>query len=377
MEVMHLFRLCLGQLHVGQPLPWNIYNEQRQLLLHKDYLVQSHEQMEALLERGMYVDQEDFDRHEQAQQQLDRRSAPALLWTSLQTNVAHLLTQQLSGPGFALALGDAVDDLHFAVNHQREEGLYESLSRDRPQDYAITHAMQAAFVGNLVADRMGWSDADRKRLTEASLTMNLGMTSLQAQLAMQATPLSSAQRQAVADHGHHSRELLEQSGVTDADWLHAVEHHHVTPNGGPLPAHHAQFGELACLMHYIDVYLAKISARMTRPAMPSHLATRAFFINGGGAANPHVSALIKVLGVYPPGSCVQLANGETSIVVRRSDVAHQPEVCSLVDAQGGSLPEPVRRNTAQDKFKVVQGLPRSKLGRNIPPLSKLTQALAA
>jgi HD-GYP domain-containing protein (c-di-GMP phosphodiesterase class II) len=374
---MNLLRLSLDQLQVGRPLPWSVYNEQCQLLLHQGCLLQSQAQLEALLERGMYVDQADFDRHEQTRQHGERRSASALLWASLQTSVAHLLTHQLSGPDFALALGDAADDLHFAVKHQREEGLYESLSRDRPQDYAITHAMQAAFVGNLVAERMGWSESDRKRLTEASLTMNLGMTSLQAQLAMQLTPLSSGQRQAVADHGHLGRELLEQSGVTDTDWLHAVEHHHVTPNGGPLPANHAQFGELACLMHYTDVYLAKISARMSRPAMPSHLATRAFFVNGGGAANPHVSALIKELGVYPPGSCVQLANGETSIVVRRGDAAHQPEVCSLVDARGGSLPEPVRRNTAQDKFKVVHALPRSKLGQNIPSLSKLTQALAA
>jgi HD-GYP domain-containing protein (c-di-GMP phosphodiesterase class II) len=374
---MNLFRLCVEQLQIGQPLPWDVYNEQSQLLLHRGYELQSSSQLAALIERGMYVDQGEFDDEALDRARTAQRREPAALWMDMQSRMTRLLTQPLSCPDLPKAMKEATDDVQFALTHHRDEVLYESLIRDSPQDYAVSHAMQTAFVAHLIAERMGWKGADLQRLTEASLTMNLGMTELQSQLAIQLTPLSSDQRQAVAQHGRQGRHKLEQAGISDVAWLNAVEHHHVTPDGGPLPAHHGKLGELACLMHYTDVYLAKISARSSRPAMPSHLATRAFFVKGGGAANPYVSALIKELGVYPPGCCVRLANGETGVVVRRGEVAHQPEVCSLLDAKGESLAEPVSRNTAQDRFKIVDAMPRGKLSSRLPNRQRLNQAMAA
>jgi HD-GYP domain-containing protein (c-di-GMP phosphodiesterase class II) len=367
---MLLLRLCTDQIQVGHPLPWNVYDEHSQLLLHRGYLLQDQPQLAQLVARGAFADQADVDRHEREQRQAARRADPVALWADLQQRMAQLLRGAPAedpddapgvphgAPDLASTLQDIAQDLLHTVDHHREIALFEALQGDDPQHYAVSHVLQTAFVTNLVGSRLGWSEAERTTLTQAALSMNLGMTALQAELALQRTPLNRAQRQAVDEHGHLSRALLEQAGVTDLLWLHAVEHHHLTPNGGPLPEHHAQAGDLACMLHYADVYLAKISARATRPALPSHVAARTFFIQTNGQHNPYVAALIKEVGVYPPGSCVRLANGDIGVVVRRGEVAHQPRVRSLLDAQGRPLPQALNRDTSLAPFKVTDALPR-------------------
>ena len=46
------------------------------------------------------------------------------------------------------------------------------------------------------------------------------------------------------------------------------------------------------------------------------------------------AALIKGLGVYPPGDFVKLRNGETAIVVQRTAAGNAPIVAVLADAGG-------------------------------------------
>jgi HD-GYP domain-containing protein (c-di-GMP phosphodiesterase class II) len=363
-------------LNVGKPLPWNVFNEQSQLLLSKGYTLRDHEQLDALLQRGMFVDQGDFDQHQRTAQQDARRHDPSQLWQWVQGRLGSLLNAAEPTEGWSHDLHEVADEVNWAMTDQREPSLFETLAKDDPREYAVAHAMQTAFLSCLVGERMGWSEDERRRLTHAALTMNVGMNALQTQLTNQLGPLSSQQRDAVRDHGRTSRAWLERAGITDRDWLHAVEHHHVTPNGGALTEHAKQAGDLACMMHYNDVYLAKISARASRAALPSHVASRTLFMQADGQRNPFVSSLIKELGIYPPGSCVKLANGETGVVVQRGEAAHLPKVCSLLDPVGRAFPEPVRRDTALAPFKVVDALPRGALAKRLPTSRRLQEAVA-
>jgi len=373
---MKLFRLCSDQVQPQHPLPWNVYNDSSQLLLHRGYVLQDTAQVEALVSRGVYVDQQDFDAHASDVAREHRRRDAVALWQDLNQRVSRLMNPALDGPAFTQDIHEACDDLKHGMAQQLDASLFELLHADDPQSYAVTHAMQTAVVASLVGQRMGWGERERDTLIQASLTMNLGMSALQSTLSMQLGPLSGPQRQAVDAHGRHSRDLLEARGVTDTDWLNAVEQHHVTPNGGPLPAHHAQLGEAACMLHYVDVYLAKISSRASRPAMASHLAAKSLFVQADGARNPYVSALIKEIGVYPPGSAVRLANGEIGIVVRRGEAAHLPEVHSVISGTGQPLRQAVLRNTAEGAFKVTEALPRGRLSQSLDRRALFAQAAA-
>lgn len=376
-RAMKLFQLCSDQVQPQHPLPWNVYNESSQLLLSRGHVLQDAAQVTALIARGVYVDQTDHEAHQQSAQRQARRQDAVTLWESLHQRMAQLLAQPADATAFQQTMQDACEDVRHALTHHQEASLFELLHTDDPASYAVSHSVQTAFVANLVGQRMGWSESECDTLGQAALTMNLGMLPLQSTLAMQLTPLSPQQRQAVHDHGAIGRRALEARGVTDATWLHAVEHHHVTPNGGPLPTQHAEHGEMACMLHYADVYLAKISARASRPAMPSHIAARSLFQQADGAHNPYVAALIKEIGVYPPGSCVRLANGEIGIVVRRGEAAHLPEVHSLIDANGQPMPQALRRDTAQAAHKVTEALPRGRLSQRLNRRALFAQPAAA
>lgn len=376
-RAMKLFRLCSDQVQPQHPLPWNVYNENSQLLLSRGYVLQDISQVNALISRGVYVDQQAYDVHQRSEAQQSRRQDAVVLWQALHQRMSQLLTQPMEAAPFQASMDEACSDIQHALTHRQEASLFELLHTDDPASYAVSHSVQTAFVATLIGQRMGWSERDCQTLGQAALTMNVGMSQLQSTLALQLTPLSPQQRQAIQDHGTVGRRALEARGVTDSDWLRAVEHHHVTPDGGPLPARHAEFGEIACMLHYTDVYLAKISARASRPAMPSHTAARSLFVQSDGARNPYVSALIKEIGVYPPGSCVRLANGEIGIVVRRGEAAHLPEVHSLIDGHGQPMPHPRQRNTAEATFKVTEALPRGRLSQRLNRRALFDQAVAA
>ncbi len=374
---MKLLRLCTDQVQPQKALPWNVYNENSQLLLSKGYVLQDIDQVQALILRGVYVDQQEYDQHMASGAMAYRRQDAVTLWNDLHQRMNTLLSPTADPTEFGEGISAAYDDIRHAITHQQEASLFELLHADDPANYAVSHSVQTAFISNLIGQRMGWNESEIETLSHAALTMNLGMTKLQSTLATQLAPLSNAQRLGIHDHGNAGRRALEARGIANPDWLHAVEHHHVTPNGGPLPPNHAQFGEIACMMHYVDVYLAKISARASRPAMPSHLAARSLFVQADGQRNPYVSALIKEIGVYPPGSTVRLANGEIGVVVRRGEAAHLPEVRSLICAKGQPMPEPVRRDTAQAIYKVTEALPRGRLSQKLNRRALFDQAVAA
>ena len=364
---MKFLRLSPDQVQPGQALAWNVYNEHQQLLLHKGYVLQTPEQVRALIERGVFVDQDDFAQHQRQQSQIQRTQNAVALWHDVHRRLEQLLhhADAMSPQAFHEDLHACAQGVSHGIDHQRDASLFELLHADAPDSYAVQHAMQTAFVASLIGQCMGWSASERATLSHAALTMNLGMSRLQSELCNQALPLTPQQRDVVDHHAELSCQHLEAKGVTDKDWLRAVAEHHVTPDGGPLPAHHAQLSEQACMLHYTDVYLAKISARAYRPAMTAHAAARSLFIRADGQRNPYVSALIKELGVYPPGSCVRLANGEVGVVVRRGEAAHLPEVRSLTDPRGQALPAAPLRDTAQAPYKVVEGLPRHALTRRM------------
>lgn len=64
------------------------------------------------------------------------------------------------------------------------------------------------------------------------------------------------------------------------------------------------------------------------------------------------AALVKTLGIYPPGAWVQLASGESGIVVRRSQHAATPRVSVFLNREGMPC-DPLPRDTAQAAYKIT------------------------
>uniref|UniRef100_UPI00097C873D hypothetical protein n=1 Tax=Pelomonas sp. KK5 TaxID=1855730 RepID=UPI00097C873D len=112
-----------------------------------------------------------------------------------------------------------------------------------------------------------------------------------------------------------------------------------------------------------------------RPALSGAAAMRMSWLDAAGQPDEAGSALVKVLGLYPPGSVVRLAQGEIGIVFRRGATATEPMVAALIGKSGTPLTEPVPRDTRLQTQAVAAALaPQElKLRVNVDRLLKLYQ----
>src|SRR5574343_879052 len=107
-------------------------------------------------------------------------------------------------------------------------GLYLlfQLATQSTAGYSASHALICSVLCHLLAHRLDLSPGERDSLARAALTMNIAMTVLQDELAVQSTPLSPAQKTAVDAHANRGAQLLQALGVQDRLWLETVAHHH-------------------------------------------------------------------------------------------------------------------------------------------------------
>lgn len=341
------------RIQVGAALPFNVRDHDGTLLLARGRLIETPEQMQALLARGALVDSVELQALLNPTERVQQARPEELpgLWTTCLDDLSNSLRNS-AREGFLAALQDTTPAVLALVERDKDLAIFQLLRQDGREhvQYGVTHSTHAAITAYLVAQRLGWSADEVQRVFKATLTMNISMLELQGQLAVQTTPPTPEQREAVTAHPHFSRLMLEISGVTDADWLAAVAHHHEKADGSGYPQGRRDSGDLAALVMRADVYTAKLSPRAYRDAIAADKAGRMMFMQEPG--HPMVSALVKAFGVYPPGCFVKLMSGETGLVIKRGATVMTPIVAVVSSPFGASLPTPLRRDTAQRGYAI-------------------------
>jgi hypothetical protein len=337
-------------LRVGAPLPFNIRDHDRTLLLARGQRVHTADQLQALLDRGALVD---IDELLSPADRIRRASATELpgLWNDCLGQVNDTL-RNAHDARFRDVLETASTPVLALVARDPDLAIFQVLRQPGNQHlaYGLNHSTHAAIT---------------------ALTMNISMLELQGQLAVQTTPPTDEQRAAIHAHPHFSRTMLEMAGVTDADWLSAVADHHESPDGSGYPLGRQTVGELAALVRRADIYSAKLSPRAGRHAMAADRAGRQMFMQEPG--QPMIAALVKEFGVYPPGCFVRLASGEAGMVVRRGASVLAPVVAVPGPGNGTASPRCTRRDTSNKAYAVQSVL--SGPPTEVPP--KLLQAMLA
>lgn len=226
--------------------------------------------------------------------------------------------------------------------------------------YSAQHAMTCMVIAELAAEWMEWPPEERRVLALAALSMNLSMAVLQDSLAKQSGSLSDGQRELVVTHAASSADRLVAAGVTDPLWLHVVRHHHTVATAEAVQESDAG-PRLAELLRRVDIYSAKLSRRGSRQSVTPAMAARDACLDASGHPDSIGATLLRVVGLYPPGTFVELANGESAVVIVRGAKAHTPIVASMRRKDGGLLMQPVRRDTLRMGFAVKRGVEPSRV----------------
>lgn len=357
----------------GAPLPFRVLDGYGRLLLATGQRIAGARQLSALMERGACVEWPEVERVRReraaaaggpAIDHAVRRETLFDRWEQFVWKLDTLLRALGRDAGQAAELEGLATQLVALVDREIDAALFIAMRQDdrRFALYGITHAMHTATVALLAARTLGWPVAAQRCLVLAALTMNAAIVELQGRMAEQDDPPTKKQIETLRAHPQASTDLLRASGVADADWLTAVEQHHERPGPGGYPLGVQATSDAAHLLRAADVFMAKVSPRALRaPMVPQQAARQLFQEEGGG---PIAGALIKAIGVHPPGDLVKLKNGEAAIVVQRAVDGHATRVAALLDARGKVLAGAPRRDTAVADFAIAgplldrAGLPR-------------------
>lgn len=373
---MQLVPVAPSALRVGHAVPFSLRDDKGKLLLVAGSVVETETMRTQLLERSLFVDFVESENFQKAlagkvdamvrQNASLGRIAQAKV-DPTQANEAQAVQRRSTDPvvvwqGFGLRAGALLHDpqpADYVARLQRlDQEIQEQLQHDpdsallllmqiasgEVHQYSVHHALLVSVVAELAARELaGWPPEWRGSLRCAALTMNIAMTSLQDQLALQNTSLSARQRTQVSAHAQAGAAQLATLGVTDPLWLEAVGHHHDSATGSlaDLPPSR----QLARMIQRADVFAARLSPRKQRPALSATAAAKATYLDEQQKPDEAGAAIIKAMGLYPPGTYVQLASGEVAVVLRRGPRANEPRVASIVGRSGTPLGEPTVRDT--------------------------------
>ncbi|MCC6218497.1 MAG: phosphohydrolase [Aquabacterium sp.] len=379
---MNLVPLSIDSIHFGQPLPFVLRSGDGALLAQKGFIIRNRADLNTILARGvqLHVDTDESGESHRAylaglQRMLiadtnlgeiasmkmsaadsterDRADTGPADWPALQERATQLLrTPQVSD------FGTRFQALHEElVRHSTQSPdatvlALVYLSAQETRLYSATHAMLVSCVCMVTArEVLRWPEAHTLTLGRAALSMNVAMTELQDQLTQQAQPLTASQIAAVENHASRSEALLRQLGVADALWLEAVRnHHHRLP--GPM-ADKTEAQQMARLIQRADIFAARLAPRIARLPMPVTAAMQASYYDEQQQVDEAGAALVKALGIYPPGAFVRLATQEIAIVLKRGPSATTPRVAVVMNRSGMPTGEMIPRNTAQPSCKIT------------------------
>jgi HD-GYP domain-containing protein (c-di-GMP phosphodiesterase class II) len=238
------------------------------------------------------------------------------------------------------------------------------------QKYSCTHALLCLLICEHAGSMLGWPQPMVDSLGRATLTMNVAMLKLQDHLASAAHAPTAAMRAEIEAHAATGASMLQAGGLSDPLCLEVVRLHHDATQAGLALDQLPPERQLARLLRRVDIFAAKISCRATRAPMSPVQAAREACLGAAGVPDEIGGALLKAVGLYPPGSFVELVSGERGIVIGRGRRANLPYVATLVSASGDPLGEPLLRDTL-DRRHAVKGALAAALVRVRPPHERL------
>lgn len=366
----NLVPVSRSDIQLGVPIPHSVYDRSGMLLLKAGFKINLERHLGVLLQNGLYFDQATMitpvrpRESRPAAPMAEEQQSTFELVETIKQRLRHLFEYFRVGrehDAFLLRVETLGITVQEACTHDTDAVL-ANLNLDYEMPYEVIHHLLAAVLCELIGKRLGVDEAARSSLVLAALTHDIGLLDVQDLLDRQATPLTAAQKARITAHPLESVQVLRGLGVRDAAWLDAVHHHHERIDGSGYPD--GLVGDAvrspARVLAVADVYSAMVRDRPYRKAIVSRLAMRELMLAEGQRIDQRLTqAMIKEIGVFPPGVLVKLANGETAVVKQRLVNSASPIVCSFIKPDGMPMLTLLRRETTRPEFGIEGIVPFS------------------
>ena len=208
------------------------------------------------------------------------------------------------------------------------------MSKIRSQDeYTAEHCLNVCILAIAFGRHLGMSEADLERLGLCGLLHDVGKMRVQSDVLNKPGSLNDKEMNMMRAHTIHGRNLLMASpGIPNSTIDVAYSHHEkMDGTGYPRGLKSSGISELAKIIAIVDAYDAMTADRCYSPSMPSTEALKIIFKDRGTHFDDRLALeFIKSVGLYPPGTLVELVNGLVAIVFEtNSKYRHLPKVIAV------------------------------------------------
>jgi hypothetical protein len=387
-------------LRLNEPLPFGLRDETGRLLLSAGACIDNEDRLQTLREEPLFSEEsESADWHRRLAAKVDamlrdnvslgaiasarpderlRDSASAQVltlpqqWEELAMQLDAALRDVRPGSDWMTRLMSVHAQARTLGERRFDAALYHLIytAGHSTEKYSAHHSLLTLLICEHAAPLVGWTQQHTDTLGRAALTMNVAMVRLQDQLAQSDLKPTAEMRRQIDQHAAAGAEQLQAAGFRDKLCCEVVRLHH---DSTPLAVTLAELPperRLAWMLRRVDIFCAKLSRRRTRMPMSPVQAAREACLGSGGVPDEIGSALLKAVGLYPPGSFVELVSGELGIVIARGQRANLPYVAVLISASGSVLGEPVLRDTLDRRYGVKGAVPVHSV-KVLPPHERL------
>ncbi|MEP7056519.1 MAG: HD domain-containing phosphohydrolase [Caldimonas sp.] len=228
------------------------------------------------------------------------------------------------------------------------EDLCIRLLTDAAGDKASTHAINVAMISLLMGRAFGFDADDLVDLGLGALLHDIGNIELPHGLRRHDETFTPAEKRYYETHVAHGLVLARRMGLSTGATLVLAQHHeHADGSGFPLKLNTDRMTIGARIVALVDRYDSLCNPAAAAKALTPHEALSLLFTQGNAKYDTSIlSSFIRMMGVYPPGSTVQLTDDRYAMVVGVSStrplkpmvLVHDPRVARddalLLDLEG-------------------------------------------
>ncbi len=205
------------------------------------------------------------------------------------------------------------------------------MSKIRSQDeYTAEHCLNVCILAIAFGRHLGMSEADLEKLGLCGLLHDVGKMKIDPEVLNKPSSLTEKEFSIMKAHSIHGRNLLMASpGIPNSTIDVAYSHHEkMDGTGYPRGLKSSGISELAKMIAIVDAYDAMTADRCYSPSIPSTEALKIIFKDRGTHFDDRLALeFIKSVGLYPPGTLVELVNGLVAIVFEtNSKFRHLPKI---------------------------------------------------
>ena len=301
------------------------------------------------------------------------------LWSDLELGLGIVLGSPHNTQEFQLRVRQYDLWMQTLLERDTDLGLYLlfQLATNSPVGYSASHALVCAVLCHLMATQLKLPKGERDSLVHSALTMNIAMTTLQDQLALQVEKPSAEQQEGIRSHAVRGALMLTELGVVDQLWLDTVTLHHDEGGDNEGLQSLPPARRLARILRMVDRYAAMISPRKSREGRSATDSARSITVIASKENDTVGHALLSIVGLCPPGTFVRLGNGHVAVVIRRSSEPNLPLVAIVISEAGALVNPPQLHQITADGVGIRSALAASAVHENLNHYLILRMAINA